>query len=55
MADQPELPVEADQVIASAWLDFLTRAASSHGRWLPTGAAREAHRQQALDLWYRSP
>ena len=38
-----------------AWFDFLTRAASSHRRWLPTGAAREAHRQQALDLWYRSP
>ena len=38
-----------------AWLDFLTRAASSYQHWLPTGAAREAHRQQALDLWYRSP
>lgn len=38
-----------------AWLDFLTRAAASHQRWLPTGAAREEHRQRALDLWYRSP
>ena len=38
-----------------AWFDFLTRAASSHGRWLPTGAAREDHRQRALDLWYRAP
>ena len=38
-----------------AWFDFLTRAASSHRRWLPTGAVREDHRQRALDLWYRSP
>ena len=38
-----------------AWLDFLTRAAGSHQRWLPTGAAREEHRQRALELWYRSP
>ena len=38
-----------------AWLDFLTRAAGSHQRWRPTGAAREEHRQRALDLWYRAP
>jgi Zinc carboxypeptidase len=35
-----------------AWFDFLTRAASSHGRWLPTGAAREHHHQLALKRWY---
>ena len=38
-----------------AWFDFLTRAASSHQRWRPTGAAREDHRRRALDLWYRAP
>jgi hypothetical protein len=38
-----------------AWFDFLTRAASSHRNWLPTGAAREDHRQRALDLWYGAP
>jgi len=37
-----------------AWLDFLTRAAGSCQRWLPTGAARDEHRQRALELWYRS-
>jgi hypothetical protein len=34
------------------WLDFLARAAGSHRQWLPDGAAREAHRQQALQRWY---
>lgn len=35
------------------WLDFVTRAACSHARWLPRGAQREAHRLNALDRWYR--
>lgn len=35
------------------WLDFVTRAACSHARWLPRGEQREAHRLQALDRWYR--
>jgi hypothetical protein len=35
-----------------AWLDFLTRAASSHQRWLPSGKAREVERQRALAHWY---
>jgi hypothetical protein len=36
-----------------AWLDFLTRAASSHSHWLPTGSARDLHKEQALEHWYR--
>ncbi len=35
------------------WLDFVARAACSHERWLPCGAARERHREQALAQWYR--
>ena len=35
-----------------AWFDFLTRAACSHRHWLPEGAAREQHRQRALQRWY---
>lgn len=35
-----------------AWLDFLTRAASSHRHWVPTGPAREQHHQHALQRWY---
>lgn len=35
------------------WLDFVTRAACSHARWLPRGEQREAHRLKALDRWYR--
>ncbi len=34
------------------WLDFLTRAAASHQRWIPVGQTRENHRQQALAHWY---
>ncbi|SCK61411.1 Predicted carboxypeptidase [Variovorax sp. HW608] len=34
------------------WLDFLTRAACSHERWLPTGADREEHTRRALERWY---
>ncbi len=33
-------------------LDFVVRAAASHGRWLPAGPDREAHRRQALARWY---
>ena len=33
-------------------LDFVTLAACSHTRWLPTGVDREAHRAQALADWY---
>jgi len=35
-----------------AWLDFMTRAASGHALWRPAGAAREQHRQRAMQLWY---
>jgi len=35
------------------WLDFVARAACSHERWVPRGAARERHREQALAQWYR--
>lgn len=34
-------------------LDFFTRAAASHGRWLPQGAQRQQHRDAAMALWYR--
>lgn len=33
-------------------LDFLVRAAASHGRWLPPPEQREAQRQRALARWY---
>ena len=36
----------------TAWFDFLTRAASSHNRWVPTGAARDHHHQAAMRRWY---
>jgi len=36
-----------------SWLDFLARAANGYQRWLPIGAARAGHREQALALWYR--
>jgi Zinc carboxypeptidase len=35
------------------WLDFVARAVCSHERWVPSGAARERHREQALAQWYR--
>jgi hypothetical protein len=35
-----------------AWFDFITRAAASHRRWLPTGAEREHHHRLALQRWY---
>lgn len=37
-------------------LEFFTRAARSHPRWLPSGDRREPLRQQALQHWYsRAP
>lgn len=36
-------------------LDFIGRAAASHARWLPEGALRDHHHQQALARWYRRP
>jgi len=36
-----------------ALLDFFTRAASSHQRWLPTAAARDQHYADAMARWYR--
>jgi hypothetical protein len=38
-----------------AWLDFVMRAALSHARWVPRGAARAAGHEQALSQWYRGP
>jgi hypothetical protein len=35
-----------------AWLEFLTRAASSYRRWLPTGVERQRHRDLAVQRWY---
>jgi hypothetical protein len=37
-----------------AWLDFIGRAACGHAGWLPHGEARERHREQALERWYRT-
>ena len=34
------------------WLDFVSRAASSHARWLPSGDARASHTTRALARWY---
>jgi len=36
------------------WLDFITRAACSHTRWLPQGAERERQRELAMVRWYRA-
>lgn len=33
-------------------LDFVGRAACSHPRWIPIGAARAQHQAQALSHWY---
>ena len=38
-----------------ALLDFFTRAASSHARWLPAAPQREQHRLEAMARWYRKP
>jgi hypothetical protein len=34
------------------WLDFITRAAASHARWLPTGSERTHHHALAMTRWY---
>ena len=34
-------------------LDFLMRAAASHGRWAPAGTQRERQHERGLDRWYR--
>ena len=36
-----------------SWLEFLTRAASSHQRWLPVDEERIRHHADAMALWYR--
>ncbi|MBV8664922.1 MAG: zinc carboxypeptidase [Burkholderiaceae bacterium] len=36
----------------SVWLDFLTRAACGHRRWLPQGAERVQHHERAYARWY---
>lgn len=36
-----------------SWLDFLPRAACSHGNWRPREDALERQRERALALWYR--
>lgn len=36
-------------------LDFFTRAASSHQRWLPDEAGRKDHQAQAMARWYSKP
>lgn len=36
------------------WFDFLIRAASSHGRWLPQGLARKQQQRRALARWYNT-
>ena len=35
-------------------IDFLMRAASSHGRWLPEGMARTVQHRRALTQWYHT-
>ncbi|MBI5901801.1 MAG: DUF2817 domain-containing protein [Rhodocyclales bacterium] len=37
-----------------AWLDFMTRAASGHALWLPTGEQRIQHRARAMRRWYEA-
>jgi hypothetical protein len=34
------------------WCDFITRAALSHRRWLPAGAARQLQHEAAMRRWY---
>ncbi|MFZ2990044.1 M14 family zinc carboxypeptidase [Ideonella sp.] len=38
-----------------AWLDFVARAALGNPHWLPTGPARAAQHEAALNRWYRRP
>ena len=35
-----------------AWFDFLTRAACSHDRWMPTSMDRGSFQKRALKQWY---
>jgi len=35
-----------------AWLDFASRAACSHERWVPVGEDRALHQAQAMASWY---
>ena len=35
-----------------AWFDFLTRAACSHERWMPTSMERGSFQKRALKQWY---
>ena len=37
------------------WLDFITRAAFSHRRWMPVGEQRQRHRDLAMARWYGAP
>ena len=37
------------------WLDFISRAACSHERWLPTGVQRESQTALARARWYPAP
>ncbi|MGE0315110.1 MAG: DUF2817 domain-containing protein [Lautropia sp.] len=39
----------------TVWLDFAARAAESHARWVPVGAARERARAEAIRRWYAAP
>ena len=50
----PLIPHRQQRVMRQhlALLEFFTRAASAHGRWLPQGEHREEHRRQALLRWY---
>lgn len=50
----PELPHRQQRVLRRhlGGLDFITRAAASWQRWLPQGAARQQHHDQALARWY---
>jgi len=51
----PLIPQRQERVVRRHLngLDFVARAVWSHAEWLPSGDARTAHREQALDLWYR--
>jgi len=51
----PLVPQRKERVVRRhlGGLDFVARAACSHAEWLPAGDARAAHREQALDRWYR--
>lgn len=50
----PELAHRQQRVLRRhlGGLDFITRAAASWQRWLPQGAARQQHQDQAMVRWY---